>query len=85
MFNAMVTHYLRVPYLDYFTKNLRFYGAWPAAGTIVGKKIKFLDIIQCPVKFMYYMYLKFHGARTVFCRVNEGKVTPTGHRAIFLI
>jgi len=33
----------------------------------------FLDIIRCPVKFMYYF--KFHGAQAAFCKVIEGKLT----------
>ena len=43
----------------------------PAGGrknrTIFGQ---LLDIVRCPVKFRHY--LKFHGARTAFCRVIEG-------------
>ena len=80
--NAMVTNHLRAPYGVYFTKNRtilrRPCGARPAAGRIVRFFIKFLDIVRCPVKFRYY--LKFHGARTAFGRVNEGKITSTGHR-----
>jgi len=34
---------------------------------------EFLLVIQCLVKFN--CYLKFHGARTVFCMVNKDKVT----------
>jgi len=41
---------------------------------------QFLDIVWCPVKFRYY--LKFHGARTAFGRVNEGKMTSAGHRTV---
>jgi len=37
-----------------------------------------LDIIRRPLKFSYY--LKFHGARTAFCRVIEGTMTSAGHR-----
>jgi len=33
------------------------------------------------VKFSYY--LKFHGARTAFCWVIEGKMTSAGHRTAF--
>ena len=32
----------------------------------------FLGIVRCPVKFKYY--LKFHGARTTFCRVIKGRL-----------
>jgi len=59
---------------------VRFYGARPAAGRIVRFFINFLDIVRCPVKFM--CYLKFHGARTAFGRVNEGKMTFAGHRTV---
>ena len=80
--NAMVTNHLRAPYGVYFTKNRtilqRPYGARPAAGRIVPFFINFLDIVRCPVKFRYY--LKFHGARTAFGRVNKGKMTSAGHR-----
>jgi len=42
----------------------------------------FVDIVRCPVKFMYY--LKFHGARTAFGRVIGGKITsPYGARPAF--
>jgi len=67
--NAMVTNHLRRPY-----------GARPAAGRIVRFFIIFLDIVRCPVKFRYY--LKFHGARTAFGRVIEGKITSAGHRTV---
>ena len=81
---AMVTNHLRAPYGVYFTKNRTIlrspYGARPAAGKIVRFFINFLDIVRCPVKFRYY--LKFHGARTAFGRVNEGKVTSAGHRTV---
>ena len=86
----MVTNHLRAPYGVYFTKNRtilrRPYGARPAAGRIVRFFINFLDIVRCPVKFRYY--LKFHGARTAFGRVNEGKMTsavrcPGGARPVF--
>jgi len=39
-----------------------------------------LFLKKLPVKFGYY--LKFHGARTAFCRVIEGKMTSTGHRTV---
>jgi len=39
-----------------------------------------LDIVRCPVNFRYY--LKFHGARTAFGRVIEGKITSDGHRTV---
>jgi len=42
--------------------------------------IIFLDIVRCPVNFRYY--LKFHGARTAFGRVIEGKITSAGHRTV---
>ena len=50
----------------------------PAAGNIVPFLFKCLDIVRCPVKYRYY--LKFHGARTAFGRVNEGKMTSAGRR-----
>ena len=82
--NAMVTNHLRAPYGVYFTKDRtilrRPYGARPAAGRIVRFFINFLDIVLCPVKFRYY--LKFHGARTAFGRVNEGKITSAGHHTV---
>jgi len=82
--NAMVTNHLRAPYGVYFTQNRTIlrspYGARPAAGRIVRFVINFLDIVRCPVKFRYY--LKFHGARTAFGRVNEGKITSAGHRTV---
>jgi len=81
----MVTNHLRAPYGVYFTKNRtilrRPYGARPAAGRIVRFFINFLDIVRCPVRFRYY--LKFHGARTAFGRVNEGKLTSAGARPAF--
>ena len=58
----------------------RPYGARPAAGRIVRFLNIFLDIVRCPVKFRYY--LKFHGARTAFGRVIEGKMTSAGHRTV---
>ena len=61
-------------------KIVRFYGARPAAGRIVRFLIIFLDIVRCPVKFRYY--LKFHGTRTAFVRVIEGKMTSAGHRTV---
>ena len=80
----MVTNQLRAPYGVYFTKNRtirrRPYGARPAAGRIVRFFIIFLDIIRCPANFRYY--LKFHGARTAFGRVIEGKTTSVGHRTV---
>ena len=65
-------------------KIARFYGA----RTVPGRRqeesydffINFLDIVRCPVKFRYY--LKFHGARTAFGRVIEGKITSAGHRTV---
>ena len=39
---------------------------------------QFLDTVRCPVKLR--CYLKFHGARTAFCRVIEGKMASVGHR-----
>ena len=81
---ALVTNHLRAPYGVYFTQNRTIlrspYGARPATGRIVRFFINFLDIVRCPVKFRYY--LKFHGARTVFGRVNEGKMTSAGHRTV---
>ena len=59
-------------------KIVRFYSARPAAGMMVRFFIIFLDIVRCPVKFRYY--LKFHGARKAFGRVNKGKMTSAGHR-----
>ena len=80
----MVTNHLRAPYGVYFTKNRtilrRPYGARPAAGRIVRFLINFLDIVRCPVKFR--SYLKFHGARTAFGWVNEGKMASAGHRTV---
>jgi len=77
---AMVTNHLRAPYGVYFTKN-RTILRRPAGGrknrTIF---INFLDIVRCPVKFRYYLI--FHGARTAFGRVNEGKMTSAGHRTV---
>ena len=52
------------------------YGARPAAGRVIRLLINFLDIVQCPVKFRYY--LKFHGARTAFYRVIMVKMTSDG-------
>jgi len=80
----VVTNHLRAPNGVYFTKNrtiLRIpYSARPAAGRIVRFLINFLDIVRCSVKFRNY--LKFHGARTAFGRVNEGKMTSAGHRTV---
>jgi len=80
----MVTNHLRAPYGVYFSKNRtilrRPYRARPAAERIVRFFINFLDIVRCPVKYRYY--LKFHGARTAFGRVNEGKMTSAGHRMV---
>jgi len=82
--NAMVTNHLRAPYGVYFTQNRtilwRPYGARPAAGRILRFLIIVLDIVRCPVKFRYY--LKFHGTRTAFGRVIEGKMTSAGHRTV---
>jgi len=80
----MVTNHLRAPYGVYFTKNRtilrRLYGARPAAGRIVRFFIIFLDIVRCPMNLRYY--LKFHGTRTAFGRVIEGKITSTGHHTV---
>jgi len=84
----MVTNHLRAPYGAYFTKNsilrfVRFYDARTAPGRRQEESYdfwSFLDIVRCPVKFRYY--LKFHGARTGFGRVIEGKMTSAGHRAM---
>ena len=80
----MVTNHIRSPYGVYFTKTRTIlrspYGARPAAERIVRFLVKFLDIVRCPVKFRYY--LKFHGARMTFGRVNEGKITSAGHRTV---
>ena len=54
--------------------------ARPAAGRIVRVWVICLDIVRCSVKFRYY--LKFHGARTSFERVDEGKKTSAGYRAV---
>jgi len=79
----MVTNHLRTPYGVYFTTNRtilrRPYGARPAAGRIVRFFI-ILDIVRYPVKYRYY--LKFHGARTAFGRIIEGKMTSAGHRMV---
>ena len=81
-YNAMVTNHLRAPYGVYFTQNRtilrRPYGARPAAERIVQFFIIFLDIVRCPVKFRYYLI--FHGARTAFGRVIEGKITSVPGR-----
>jgi len=83
--NAMVTNHLRAPYGVYFAKKRtilrRPYGARLAAGRNVQFFIIFLDIVRCPVKFR--SYLKFHGARTAFGRVIEGKITSYGARPAF--
>jgi len=84
MIYAMVTNHLRAPYGVYFIKYRtilrRLYGAPPAAGRIVRFLNIFWDIVRCPVKLRYY--LKFHGARTAFGWVIEGKMTSTGHRTV---
>jgi len=75
----MVTNHLRAPYGVYFPKQ-------SYDSTAPGRRqeesyvffVNFLDIIRCPVKFSHY--LKFHGARTAFCRVIEGTMTSAGHR-----
>jgi len=59
-----------------FSPNIvRFYGARTAPGRRQEKSyecfMNFLDIVRCPVKLRHY--LKFHGARTAFSRVIEGK------------
>jgi len=76
----MVTNHLRAPYGVYFTKNRTI--LWRPAGGRKNRTIfyHFLDIIRCLVKFRYY--LKFHGARTAFGRVIEGKMTLAGHRTV---
>jgi len=83
----MVTNHIMAPYGVYFTKNRtilrRPYGARPAAGRIVRFFIISLDIVRCPVNYRYY--LKFHGARTAFGRVIEGKITSAGHRTVTTI
>jgi len=80
----MVTNHLRAPYGVYFSKNRtiqrRPYSARAAAGRIVRFFINFLDIVRCPVNFRYY--LKFHGARTAFGRVINGKITSAEHRSV---
>ena len=80
----MVTNHLRAPYGVYFTKNRTIlrspYGTRPAAGRIVRFLINLLDIVRCPVKF--WCYLKSHGARAAFGRVNEDKMTSAGHRTV---
>jgi len=79
----MVTNHLQAPYCVYNTKIRtilrRSNGVRPAARRIVRYLINFVDIVRCPVKFRYY--LKFHGARTAFGRVIEGKMTSAGHPA----
>jgi len=78
----MVTYHLRAPYGVYFTK-IRFYGARTAPGWRQEESYDFyhfLDIVRYPVKLRYY--LKFHGARTAFGRVNGGKMTSAGHRTV---
>jgi len=60
---------------------IRLYGARAAPGRRQEESYdfwSFLDIVRCPAKFRYY--LKFHGARTAFGRVMEGKMTSAGHR-----
>ena len=76
--NAMVTNQLRSLNGVYFTKNR-------TAPSRRQKEsydffVNLLDIVRCLVKFRYY--LKFHGASTAFCIVNEGKMTSAGHRTI---
>ena len=70
--NAVVTNHLRAPYGVFFTKN-RTIQRRPAGGR-TNRTIfdHFVDIVRCPVKLMYF--LKFHGARTAFGRVIEGKM-----------
>jgi len=67
-----------------FSPNIvRFYGARTAPGRQQEESYDFehfLDIVRCPVKFMYYC--KFDGARTAFGRVIEGKMTSAGHRTV---
>ena len=79
--NAMVTNHLRAPYGVYFTKNrtilLSPYGARPAAGRIVRFFIIFLDIVQCPVKFRYYLKFRTAPVRRLH--------TSDGHRTIFCL
>ena len=67
------------------TNILRSYGARTAPGRRQKESYDFyqcLDILWCPAKFryMYYRYLKFHGARTAFGMVIEGEMTSAGHR-----
>ena len=63
---------------------VRFYGARTAPGRRHEESCdffyQFLDILRCPV--MLRFYFKFHGARTAFGRVNEGKMTSAGHRTV---
>jgi len=71
----------QAPYGVFFTKN-RTILRRPAGGrknrTIF---YHFLDIVRYLVMFRHY--LKFHGARTAFGRVIEGKMTSAGHRTAF--
>jgi len=72
----MVTNHLRALYGVFFTKNHTI--LLQAAGRILRFLIKILYIVRCPVRFRFY--LKFHGARTAFGRVIEGKMTFAEHR-----
>ena len=71
-------------------KMVRFYGACTAPGRRQEESydffINFVDIVRCPVKFMYY--IKFHGARTAFAESTRVKWhRPVGictHRTIFV-
>jgi len=74
----MVTKHLQVPYSVYFTKT-------SYDSTAPGRRqeesydfYQFSYIVRCPMRFSHY--LKFHGARTAFCRVIEDTMTSAGHR-----
>ena len=75
----MVTNHLR----HQSTYTVRCLFQRPAGGrkdrTILDQ---FLDIVRCPVKFRYYQYLKFHGARTAFSRGIGGKMISAGYRTL---
>jgi len=80
----MVINHLRAPCGVYFTKK-SYDSTAPVRCPAGGRKNRtifyyFLDIVRCPVKFRYY--LKFHGARTAFGRIIEGKITSAGHRTV---
>ena len=64
-------HHLQAPYCDYFLPNNRTIQRRPVGGrnnrTI---KSQILDTVRCPA----------NGARILFCRVTEGKVTSVRHR-----